>query len=104
MIDEGKFHRFSISLKDFEKAKAFLAEARNHQYGGLLHEALVFSAIICYVRPFSINEKDPNAAAASRLTLSDFTPLSPDELRIHKTCKELRNKAESSYGLVDTLN
>lgn len=93
MSDEAKFNRFSIALKDFEKAEAFLAEARNHQYGGLVHEALVFSAIICYFRPFTNNERNPNSAAAARLELSDLPPLSPDELRIHETCKDLRNKA-----------
>lgn len=93
MIDQAKFNRFSIALKDFEKAEAFLAEAKNHQYGSLIHEALVFSAIICYFRPFTHNEKDPNSAAAPKLGLSDFPPLSPDELCIHEICKELRNKA-----------
>lgn len=93
MIDEAKFNRFSISLQDFEKAKAFIGEAANHQYGGLIHEALVFSAIICYFRPFTNNEKDPNSAAAAKLDLSDFHPISPEELSIHEVCKDLRNKA-----------
>lgn len=93
MIDEAKFNRFSISLMDFEKAEDFLAEAKSHQYGSLLHEALVFSAIICYFRPFTDNEKNPKSTAAKRLELADFPPLSRDELEIHETCKELRNKA-----------
>jgi hypothetical protein len=93
MIDEPKFHRFSISLKDFEKAAEFLAEAQRHQCGSLVHEALVFAAIICYYRPFSSNEKDSFAPAAKQLTLSDFSKLSVEEFTIHDTCKELRNKA-----------
>jgi len=93
MVDEAKLNRFSISLQDFKKAEAFLAEAANHQYGGLIHEALVFSAIICYYRPFTDNEKDPNSTAAKRLDLSDFLPLSHEQKFIHDACKELRNKA-----------
>ena len=93
MIDEAKFNRFSIALRDFERAEAFIKEARNHQYGGLVHEALVLSAIVCYYRPFTNNERNPNSAAASRLELSDFSPLSRNQLDIHETCKELRNKA-----------
>lgn len=93
MTHEAKFNRFSISLKDFEKAEAFLVESKNHQNGCLIHEALVSSAIICYFRPFTNNEKNPNSAAAAKLELSDFSPLSPDELLIHEACKELRNKA-----------
>lgn len=93
MTDEAKFNRFSISLRDFQKTVEFLAEAKNHQFGCLAHEALVFAAIVCYYRPFSPNEKNPNAPAASQLSLSDFSPLSTNELAIHETCKELRNKA-----------
>ena len=93
MTDEAKFNRFSISLQDFQKTVEFLAEAKNHQFGSLVHEALVFSAIVCYYRPFSPNERAPNPPAASQLSLSDFSPLSANELSIHETCKELRNKA-----------
>lgn len=93
MIGEVKFNRLSISLKDFEKARDFLVEAKKHPYGSLVHEALVFSAIICYYRPFTCNEKDANSAAAAKLKLSDFSSLLPNELAIHETCKVLRNKA-----------
>lgn len=93
MISEAKFNRFSIALQDFKKAQGFLEEARGHQYGSLIHEALVFSAIVCYYRPFTKNEMDPNSKAASRLDLSDFDPLSDSEQLIHEACKELRNKA-----------
>lgn len=93
MIDLAKFHRFSISVQDFENAAKYLAEAKEHQYGSLVHEALVFSAIICYFRPFTRNENDPKSAAASKLELSDFQPLSPSELELHKVCEQLRNKA-----------
>lgn len=93
MRDEAKLNRFSIALRDFEKAEEFLTEARNHSHVPLVHEALVFSAIICYFRPFTNNETSPSSAAAARLELSDFLPLSSDEICIHETCKNLRNKA-----------
>jgi hypothetical protein len=98
MIDEQKLNRYSISLQDFSKAEGFLAEAKKHEYGGLAHEALVFTAIICYCRPFSPNEKktkagEPEAKASSSLNLDDFSALSPMELNIHERCIELRNKA-----------
>ena len=90
---EAKFNRFSISLKDFEKAVLFLEEAKKHSITSVAFEALVFAAIVCYYRPFSPNERDTNSSAASQLTLSDFAPLSSEEQSIHNRCKELRNKA-----------
>jgi hypothetical protein len=93
VTNEAKFNRFSISLKDFEKTVEFLEEAKKHPINSLVHEALVFTAIVCYYRPFSPNEKYPNPTAASQLSLSDFSPLSEDELAVHEKCKELRNKA-----------
>lgn len=93
MTTEAKYNRYSISVKDFERAIAFLQEAGKYSSGTLVHEALSFAAIVCYFRPFSPNEKDPNAAATSQLTLSEFQPLSSDEQAVHDKCKELRNKA-----------
>lgn len=93
MTDEAKFNRFSISLKDFEKSRTFLKEANGHEYGSLVHEALVFAAIICYFRPFTQNEGSGKASAASQLQLSDFESLTSEESTIHEKCKELRNKA-----------
>lgn len=93
MIGEAKFNRFSIAVSDFEKARDFLKEAKDHQNGSLVHEALVFSAIVCYFRPFTSNEKDQNSRAVSMLELSDSKPFSRDESDIHETCKDLRTKA-----------
>ncbi|MBV5271191.1 MAG: hypothetical protein JZU55_16415, partial [Afipia sp.] len=59
----------------------------------LAHEALVFTAIVSYYRPFSPNEKNKNAQATSQLKLDDFSPLSHEELGLHEKCKELRNQA-----------
>jgi|CXWL01.1.fsa_nt_gi hypothetical protein len=93
MTDEAKFNRFSISLKDFEKARMFLREANKHEYGSVVHEALVFAAIICYFRAFTQNEKSRSASAATQLLRSDFEHLTPEEWSIHHKCEELRNKA-----------
>lgn len=93
MIDLARFNRLSISAHDFESAANFLAEAKKHHYAGIAQEALIFSAIICYFRPFTRNESDPKSPAASKLELSDFQPLSSSELELHEVCKQLRNKA-----------
>ncbi|MDX5445142.1 MAG: hypothetical protein LPJ87_03690 [Zoogloeaceae bacterium] len=93
ITDVAQLNRFSISVKDFEKAIEFLEEAKKHQINTLIYEALMFSGIVCYYRPFSPNEKDPKAAASSKLEPSDFSPLNEEEQTIHEKCKELRNKA-----------
>jgi hypothetical protein len=93
MIDEAKFNRFSIALNDFEKVIAFLDEAKRHPITSIVYESLIFAAIVCYCRPFSLNETSKDAPAACRLNLEDFPPLSSPELAAHEKCKELRNKA-----------
>ena len=87
------FNRFSIAVFDFEKSIAYAEEASRHSPGDLAHEALLLSAIICYCRPFSPNEKNKNSPAASLLKLEEFSPLTAAEAELHKRCKELRNKA-----------
>jgi len=93
MVDEKKFNRIAISLTDFERAKDFLKESQNHSCGSIAYEALVFTAIVCYFRPFSQNEKDRNSRAAVKLDLSDFQPLTDTEKSVHDQCMDLRNKA-----------
>lgn len=104
MIDEAKFNRFSISLKDFEKVIALLEETKKHPTNSIVYESLVFTAIVCYFRPFSPNEK-PSNRVVPRLSLEDFLPLTSDELAIHELCKKLRNKAlahaEIKYHSID---
>lgn len=95
MTSERAFNRFSIAVYDFEKSIAYAEEAKKHSPGDLAHEALLFSAIICYCRPFSSNEKDQKTPAQSRLRLEDFSQLTPDEHAVHERCEELRNKALS---------
>lgn len=93
MTTETVFNRLSIAVRDFEQAIAFAEEAQRHSSATLAYEALVFTAILSYYRPFSPNEKDKNAPAISQLKLEDFSPLSRGELELHEKCKELRNQA-----------
>lgn len=93
MTTEPAFNRLSIAVCDFEQAAAFADEAQRQSHAELAYEALVFAAIVSYYRPFSPNEKDENAPAASCVKIEDFSPLSNDEASLHKTCKKLRNQA-----------
>lgn len=93
MTTESEFNRFSIALFDFDKASAYAEEAERHLPTTLPYEALVFAAVVCYYRPFSPNEKDGAAPAATRVKIEDFSPLLPAERDVHETCKRLRNKA-----------
>jgi hypothetical protein len=86
------FNRLSIAVFDFEKSIAYAEEAARYSPEDLAHEALLFSAIVCYYRPFSPNEKK-NSPAASQLKLEEFSPLTAAESELHERCKELRNKA-----------
>ena len=97
---EREFNRYSIALFDFQKAKDFLSEAKNHLPSSLPFQALLFAAIVCYYRPFSPNEKSNASPATSRLGIEEFDNLSPSEIQIHEGCKELRNKvlAHSEYS------
>jgi hypothetical protein len=90
---EQEFNRYSIAYFDWDKALAFATEAQKHLPDTIQYEALLFAAIICYYRPFSLNEKEKNASARSQLRIEDFPPLSTKEQGIHDNCKSLRNKA-----------
>ncbi len=94
ITSEQEFHRYSISLADFEKASECVAEARKHLPNDLVFEALLFMEIIAYYRPFSPNEKSKeNLKATSRLKLEHLIVPSADEKEIHNECETLRNKA-----------
>lgn len=91
---EADFNRLSIAVRDFEKAIMFSEEALRHPYGALAYEALVFTSIVSYYRPFSPNEKDKkNPLASSLLKIEEFASLTREELAIHEKCRELRNQA-----------
>jgi hypothetical protein len=93
VISEEQFNRFSISSFDFEKALNFANEAKKYSVTDLAYEALLFTAIVCYCRPFSPNERARNAKAASKLSLQDFPALAHSERVLHDQCKSLRNEA-----------
>jgi hypothetical protein len=93
MITEQSFNRYSIATIDFMKAAEFATEAQQHSPASLIYEALVFAAVVCYHRPFSSNEKNKNANAASSLTIEEFSSLTQEEMSIHTLSKELRNQA-----------
>jgi hypothetical protein len=94
IANEQEFHRYTISLADFEKASDCVTEARKRVPNDLLFEALLFMAIISYYRPFSQNDKSKhNLKAKSKLTLEDLIVPSARENEIHSECGTLRNKA-----------
>lgn len=90
---DRNFNRLTISRHDFEKCGQFLSALSSEKYGTIQYEALLFSAIIFYSRPFSCNEKGSNALAASRVDNFVLGNLSDNELELHKLILELRNKA-----------
>lgn len=93
LTTEADFNRLSITVRDFEKAIMFSEEALRHPYGALAYEALVFTSIVSYYRPFSPNEKGENPLASSLLKIEEFASLTREELVLHEKCKELRNQA-----------
>jgi len=94
IANEQEFNRYSISLADFEKASACVAEARRRHPNDLVFEALLFMAIIAYCRPFSLNVKsNANLKAKSRLNLEDLIVPSDREKELHTECETIRNKA-----------
>ena len=88
-----EINRLSISRQDFEQCRRFLKQLPNHEYASTLYEALLLSAIVCYARPFSGNEKDKGAKADSRIKDEVLVGLSHEELELHKSILTLRNKA-----------
>lgn len=96
-----KFKRTHLSSVDFEQAERFIAAAQAQPVASIEHEALLLTAIICYARPFSGNERDRNAAASSDLA-PEIVVLKPDDRELHDRILTLRNKAvahaESKYN------
>lgn len=104
MKTEQEFNRYSIALFDLEKAHEFAVEAQKLPPNSIVYEALVFSSIICYYRPFSPNERSKNPLASSQLKIKEFPPLSATEKALHDKCKSLRNTAlaHSEYTMNPT--
>ena len=90
---EREFNRWSIAAFDLEAAIRFGNAAQGHPANSVEYEALLFSALVCYARPFSGNERGSDAAASSRLNLDALAKLSASEKRMHEKCTTLRNRA-----------
>lgn len=88
-----ELNRYSIALQDFQNAKRYICAAKNHPCSSPEYEALLFSAIVSYYRPFSPNEKSKSSKAISQLSIEYFGSLDDSQIKLHKKCKELRNKA-----------
>lgn len=86
-------NRYSISVRDFEKAKEFICAAKEHPPSSVEYEALLFAAIVSYYRPFSPNERGNSSKAESCLRLEEFDSLTREQKELHEKCKILRNKA-----------
>jgi len=102
------FYRTALSRRDFHEACEFL-QALPGATNKVTRYSLITAAIIAYSRPFSGNEKDPNAEADRTLHLDPTTILSDSQLLLHNEILRLRNKlvahaefAESPVRLLDS--
>ncbi|MBZ5560708.1 MAG: hypothetical protein LAO77_25930 [Acidobacteriia bacterium] len=104
ILTDPDFNRHSIAAVDFEKAIEFATAAQKHPANSVEYEALLFAAVVCYVRPFSSNEQSSDAPAASRLSAAAIDGLSEPERQLHDKCCVLRNKAlaHSEFALNPT--
>lgn len=91
--DTKVLNRLTISRHDFEQCQKFLEQLSHQEYGSLAYEALLIAAIVFYARPFSCNERDLNANAASRLDGAVLDQLQNEEQELHEKILTLRNKA-----------
>lgn len=67
-----EFNRYSIAVRDFESAQRYLRSARAHDVSSTEYEALLFTAIVAYYRPFSRNEQQKSVKAMERLSIENF--------------------------------
>lgn len=91
---EERLNRLTSASLDLENSIRFLEELSEQKYGSTAYEALLISAIIFYVRPFSCNEKKgsthPSEPRVPEVILSD---LQEEEIKLHTEVVTLRNKA-----------
>ena len=97
-MSNAEINRYSISLKDFEKAKECVAQAKKHKDGSLEWDALYFMAIVSYCRPFGPNEKPLKAGAepakaVPRISFQSLKVDSPELKAAHESLMELRHTA-----------
>jgi hypothetical protein len=86
-------NRLTISRQDFEKCRDFLTEIPAQEYGSIVYEGLLLSAIVSYGRPFSGNERANAPNAESRVGVSILDGLKAGERKLHDQIVQLRNKA-----------
>ena len=87
---DQEFNRASIAALDFEKAIEFATAAQRYPANVVEYEALLFVALVCYVRPFSGNEKSAASSATSRLDKEIVKVLPKPERELHDKCCFLR--------------
>ena len=91
---KSRINRLTSASLDLESCLIFLDELGSQQYGTTVYEALLISAIVFYIRPFSQNEKKQSTSPSDpRVPEEVLANLSEDELDLHKRLQELRNKA-----------
>ena len=71
----------------------FIDKLSTQEYGTIVYEALLLSAIVFYVRPFSGNERGNDSKAESRVDLAVINQLNEEERQLHERLLDLRNKA-----------
>lgn len=90
--ESQEFHRLMISRGDFEDCLRYLKYRKTFRYASVAGEALISSALICYARPFSNNERG-SKEASSRVPNWILNPLSASEELLHRKLIDVRNKA-----------
>lgn len=93
MTVNPELNRLTIARGDLEQALRFLKRAAELAPTGVEYEALVMTAIILYARPFSRNERDPEAMATERVPDSVMSEYTEEERKLHERLIEVRNKA-----------
>lgn len=86
-------NRLTISRHDFEKCLEYLGKLKSQEYGSIIYEALLLTAIVFYARPFSCNEKCKNSKTESRVDLAIIDQLNEEDQQLHGRLLDLRNKA-----------
>jgi hypothetical protein len=91
---KSKINRLTSASLDLENCLRFLKGMGEQNYGCVAYEALLISAIVFYIRPFSENEKkDSPSPSDSRVPGIVLANLDAEEITLHEHLKELRNKA-----------
>lgn len=87
-------NRLTSASLDLEGCVRFLDALEEQKYGTTAYEALLISAVVFYVRPFSENEKKSSTSPSDpRVPDAVLTGLSESERKLHEELRILRNKA-----------